>query len=298
MKRSAKTFANFLFPLFALGGFFYIYWIDLTGLAEQELILMMLVPTFLVGIYALLIFGLTNRSKDGEVADYYSESIYFLGFIYTLISLFVFAVKLIPDSEGTLPANALTFSFHYIGISVTTSMAGVLFRNMTKAAYLKKHPTDESDVISHVVTKLTEYSEVFAKTYSGVAEEINSFLKERKEEISLLSEKESKYVQSLATFNDAVDAFCRRLSEQGREIASTTNVFEQSIKGQESTLKTMSDIVSSLSNSVSTTSHQIENLNLGPLANDMSSLRVEISELDAVVESLIDIIQLKVEKLG
>ena len=88
---------------------------------------------------------------------------------------------------------------------------------------------------------------VFAKTYSGVAEEINSFLKERKEEISLLSEKESKYVQSLATFNDAVDAFCRRLSEQGREIASTTNVFEQSIKGQESTLKTMSDIVSSLS---------------------------------------------------
>lgn len=298
MKRSTKTFNNLLFPLFAVGGFFYVYWIDLTGLAELELLLKLLVPTYLVGAYAILMFASTKTADDYEVADYYSESIYFLGFIYTLISLFIFAMKLIPHAEKDLANNALTFSLLYIGISVTTSLAGVLFRNMVKAAYLKRHPADTSSVVNQSIMKLTEYSEMLAKTYSGVAAEIQSFLLERKEEISLLSEKESKYIESLATFNDAVDNFCRRLSEESREISNTSSIFEKSIKGQESTLQSMSHIISSLSESVGRTSSQIENLDLSPLANDMSNLRGEISELDSVIDSLIGIIQLKVEKLG
>ena len=175
MNKSCQSFLNSLFPLFALGGGLLIYRQE-AGISPE----LLLFPTGLVILYALLIQSGMKKASPGQGA-YYSDSIYFMGFLYTLmalVTLFLRLGTLIP--VGKDPSEDL---FGLIGISVSTSVAGVLFRNMSRASYLKNHPDKENDLAASTA-RLAEIASSLVRDSEETTSAIRDFLKERENHLT------------------------------------------------------------------------------------------------------------------
>jgi hypothetical protein len=290
MKNATKKFTGFLFPLFAVLGFF-----TIENAGDPTSIWY---PAILIVIYSFLIAIVLRKSDDHDLAEHYTETIYFLGFLFTLMALFSLFRNFIGIKPEDIFAGDGTDSiFLYLGIAITTSIVGILFRNIIRSNYIRKHPQQEENTLISKIEELTKYSKEFTDVYMGVFNDIKQFLIERKEEVELLSVKESEYIQSLEKFNSTIDSFCEKLVTQENKITETISVFQESITKQGDAFDRSKGMMNELSEAINNIKDEIENLTFENVSSSLKEFRGEVKELDQVLDSIIQIIESKIKHI-
>ncbi len=199
-----SRFLNKIFLLIAFAGFLIIF--------NQEKLdsrASFLIPMSLVFVYALIVksklkgsYNSVPELVEGELAEHHTESIYFLGFLFTLISLAVLFYRFSTDFFAMESAIQISETFHFIGISVTTSIAGVLMRNLIRPGVLSQYSSDDESLEKSFEILKTIVSE-FSTGYKNTFENLETFLAERRNNAALLDSKEKEYLTALDGFVEA-----------------------------------------------------------------------------------------------
>jgi len=157
---------NFLFFLFSTSGFAAIFFNDSIN---HELAIF--IPTGLTVLYGLIMGKVLSTSYDTGKVDHHIDTIYFMGFLYTLMSLVTLFYKLnrVIGFEGDQAVISIIFT--YLAISITTSIAGVIFRSLVRGHYLKSHPEDDAD-LEKSYELLKSIADSFSSGYQQILIEI------------------------------------------------------------------------------------------------------------------------------
>ena len=103
-----------------------------------ELQLAIFIPVTVLFVYGLLLSGVLSGCINYSYVEHRIDSIYSLGFIYTLISLLVLLFKL-KKIAGILPEQmVLIITLTYLAIAISTSIGGIIIRSLVMGNYLKK----------------------------------------------------------------------------------------------------------------------------------------------------------------
>jgi len=271
-----KGFLNFIFALFAGTGIFLIIRID--ALAGEY---RFLYPSVLIGIHALWVGVLTRKMEDEAFAEHHLDSVYFLGFLFTLVSLAVMFTRF--QQTGFEDGSAFTGALFYIGISVTTSIGGVLLRNILRGAYLKGRPREGAGD--------------WEGDEGGTLAMIRVYLEERTETIRNVEEREREYAACLERLNESLGAFSRTLRTMQEDMNGQSLRFIQALSGQEEPLGRAAGELARFGQAADRIAAVLERSPVGDFDDRIRSLNGDMGELDRVVEAVIGLLENKVERM-
>ena len=298
MLRTTKTVLNVAFLLFAVAGFALIFFSrELLQLVEMEVAF--LAPTALVTSYAILVWILLAHCYEQAFADHHLDSIYFLGFLFTLFSL----VTLFRELHSSLSlqsangAGQVAGALFYVGISVSTSIAGVLFRNMARGAWLRDHP-DDPDQLEKSYELLKSIADGFSTNYRETFERIQLFLAERQEGLSVLTERETDYLASLERFISATNSFSSALESSQRQMSTRIVQLADALERQAATVESFADLTGTFSRTSATVHAQAERLPLDALNEELQRFQRGVGELNGVLDSFISLLETRLERVG
>lgn len=292
MLRSTKTFLNFLFPLFAAAGFAAIFFCE-----DIDYDFAFLIPTGLTALYGIVIGSVVSKAYDYDLAEHLIDSIYFMGFLYTLMSLVTLFYKLNGAAGVELGETAVSSAFYYVGISVTTSITGVLFRSMSRGKYLKNHPEDQVS-LEKSYELLRSIADSFSSSYTDTFETIKLYLDERTRTAAAVNSKEREYLTALETFITVTERFSRNLTEAETRLVERTDDFAKTLKTQSGTVKEIAESTLLLSSAAIRIRNELEGLPLEQVNQNLVQFRSETGDLNLVLDSLIEIIERKIERVG
>jgi hypothetical protein len=285
MRRGTKTVLNLLYLLFAAGGFILIFYTGETGGNA-----VFLLPTAMIGVYGIIVMVSTSGSQEERSAEHHIDTIYYLGFLYTLMSLVTLFYRL--NAVGTADQGDAVFhsALYYVGVSVTTSIAGILFRSMARGHYLKDHG-GEDEGLERSYRLLKEIAEEFSHSYRDTFETIKLYLDERTRTAAAIGEQEQAYLEALRVFSGAVESFSRELTATGNSLAGETGRFTRELSAQGDALRELSTASDRVRNG-------FDSLPLAPVADALAGFRTETGELNGVLDGLIELLERKVERVS
>jgi len=297
---ATKSFLNVLFLLFSAAGFAVVFY---NGRLPEDYAF--LAPMVLVAVYGLVVSAALRGCHDASFAEHHTDSIYFLGFLYTLVSLVVLFYELRAGvsagaaSPEAPPAGELIISdaLYYIGISVSTSLAGVLFRNMARGSYLKIHP-EEGDELERTYELLSSTAERFATDSRSSFENLELFLKERAERTQAFEDAERRYLSSLETFIETTESFNRGLQSAQAELAGRVSELGNTTEAYRQGLSRLAEMTGDIEEATGRVISRADELPLESTSAELERLRGGVRELNLVLDSLISILDTKVEKVG
>ncbi|WP_319561457.1 hypothetical protein [Marispirochaeta sp.] len=290
MSSAAKTMINLLFPLFALAGSGLILQLEHldTGYA-------LVLPAILVGFYGIIIGFSLLATEDRDYAEHQIDTIYFLGFLYTLTSLAFFFYRFNP---ALLENNwILSRGLYYVGVSVTTSIAGVLFRSITLSGYLKKHGKEKIDLEKSYIL-LKSIAESFSSSYQETFQTMRRYFDERMETTAALGTREKEYLESLERLIDVMDSFSTGLSAASKELQESGRSFSRDLAAQQEPIAGIAESSLAFSLAAGRIRAELEALPMSSITGGCEQFRKEINELDTVLDNFVKILERKVEKLG
>ncbi|WP_319414776.1 hypothetical protein [Marispirochaeta aestuarii] len=290
MSSTAKTMINLLFPLVALAGSWLI--LQLEHLDEGYALFL---PAILVGCYGIIISFSLSGTEDRDYAEHQIDTVYFLGFLYTLVSLTVFFYRFNPAllQDNWLIAQAL----YYIGISVTTSIAGVLFRSIARSGYLKKHGEEKVDLEKSYIL-LKSIAESFSSSYEETFQTVRRYFDERMETSAALGAREKEYLESLERFIGVMDKFSAELTATREELQEAGRAFSRDLAAQREPIAGIAESSLAFSHAAGRIRSELEALPMSSITGGCEQFRKEISELDTVLDNFVSLLELKVEKMG
>lgn len=271
-----KGFLNFLFVVAAGAGIFLIIRIDcLPG--EYRF----LYPVFVILVHGFFVGILTRKMEDEDFAGHHLDSVYFLGFLFTLVSLAVMFARF--QKTGFEDQAVFTGALFYIGISVTTSIGGVLLRNILRGYYLKNHPGrpgagPEGD-------------------YRQSLEMIRAYLEERAVTAGQVEARERQYAEALGNLNTTLGEFSRTLTTLGEDMNRESIRFIQAISRQEEPLSRAGSELSRFGAAADRVAGALEKISLNDFEDRLNRLSGEMGQLDLVVDSVIELLESKVERM-
>jgi hypothetical protein len=277
MGRHKKTQTGFAFFLSAIGGAFFIFFNR-----EIDPTYGVYLPTLVIAVYAAVVAGALKKLRDEEQAEHQIDSVYFLGFLFTLISLFsLFAgfsrvSMAIPTDISGLSGHTESI-FRYLGISVSTSIAGVLLRSILRGYYLGRRATGKARVDGESVDNTEQLLGAIADSLAPMRE----YLSERNEKRQLLSLQEDAYLASLDRFIKATESFSSRLDDSRQLLGRQVESFSDTLAESEAGMRRMNEISRALTNS----------------AGEMERFSIGTEELNVVLDGLLEILEKKVEKV-
>lgn len=318
MTKGTRSFLNFLFFVCAVGGGLSIFYSDLL-ISEYAL----LIPTAAVVLFAFSVAAAQKAGTDAESAEHYAESIYFLGFFFTLVSLATLfyrmgagglgssAAGIIGGTAGEgeavsagltasrqlqLSTEILENTFSYIGIAVTTSVAGVLLRNIVRSKFLKNNPGGQGDFESAVM-QLKLIAEGMNGGFTDTMSAIGAYFEQRKDLAGVIRKKEEAYVDGLENFTDAVNRFSRKLGEVEKDLLGSAETLGRHLEKQAEGIGAVDESLKSFADRIHSLKNDSDAIDLQGTADQLASFSRETGELNAVLDSLIDIIERKVDSL-
>lgn len=259
-----RSALNTLFLAAGAGGFVLIYG---AGAETADL----LAPTFVVVGYAVLVRLGTKYMSDQPLAEHHIDSIYFLGFLFTLFSLIALFASL--QENGIDAAGDIGFAFTYIGISVATSIAGILFRSIVRGAWLKDHPEQTVD-------------------------SIEAFLAERASTVNALAAKEQAYLAALSSFVDATDSFSQDLGRARAALVPEVDALAEAMSRQNGQVERVTQLATSFTDVSDDMHRRAQSLPFNTIAGEMSRFNTGVSELNTALDSLITLLERKVERVS
>lgn len=310
MLTGTKSFLNVLFLMFSAAGFAVVFYSDQIE-SEQAFLL----PMAFVAAYGLVLSQTLGSCKDRSFAEHHIDSIYFLGFLYTLVSLVTlfyslqnelgdlnFAAQEAGAENAATPSTAagavaMSEALYYVGISVSTSLAGVLFRNMVRGHYLKTHPED-SDDLEQTYKLLSSTAEQFASDYRKTFENLELFLAERAETTKEIGETEQRYLAALQMFTESTTSFSRTLSDTEEELSKKVSELGGTIGEYEKALSRLTEMTGEVAETTRRVQSAAGAMPLETTNNQMARFRTGVEELNTVLDSFISILDTKVEKVG
>jgi hypothetical protein len=126
---------------------------------------------------------------------------------------------------------------------------------------------------------------------------IGSYFEERKDLAGKIRKKEENYLQGLETFTDAVGAFSRRLEEVEKSLVAGSGALGDNLRKQAEGIHSADESLRSLSDRFRSIRLESETINLKAAADQVAVFGRETGELNAVLDSLIDIVQRKIDTL-
>lgn len=273
MTNGARAILNVLF-LGAVGAGAWIMTMSEQLAPGGELVL----PPLLVGVYALITYSCLRGGHGGDALDHFSDSIYFLGFMLTLVSLITLFYRLqfdlgdvlgtagALDDAGGISGLVIERSFSHIGVAVSTSLAGVLLRNMVRGALLEPD-TEVADA-------------------SGASSE---------EELALVRQRETEYVQALEAFVSSTGAFSEGLAAQQEQLGRRLEEMSVAVSRHEEVLSGYAELGRSLVHSAERVQELADHTPLRQLNEELAEFYGGVRELNQVLDSVIGILEQKVE---
>lgn len=285
MGRGTKTFLNLLYLFFAAGGFILIFF---TSTAAGEVVF--LLPTAMIAAYGVIVMVSTSSSDEAPAAEHHIDTIYYLGFLYTLMSLMTLFYRL--NALDTMDQGDAVFhsALYYVGVSVTTSIAGILFRSIARGRYLKNH-AGEDEGLERSYRLLKQIAEEFSHSYRDTFDTIKLYLDERSRTAAAIGEQEKAYLEALHSFSEAIKSFSRDLSGAGETLTGETDRFTH-------VLATQGDALRELSVAAGHIREEFDSLPLRGITGELSEFRTETGELNAVLDGLIELLERKVQRVS
>ncbi|TVR51259.1 MAG: hypothetical protein EA426_20125 [Spirochaetaceae bacterium] len=291
MVRQQKTFLNVVFAVAVLAGS------GIIGFADHAVFgPVFFIPTAVVALYALIVAGTLTECDEYAAGEHYLDSIYFLGFLFTLIALAVMFYRLQAGMFGLGESEQIGLVFHHVGVSVTTSIAGVLFRNMARGGYLRDHPEREGE-LERSYGLLKKIADEFSSSYSETFETLRVFLDERSEYTGELVAAEKQYIDSIRRCATAAKRFETRLSGAESTIGDRSAEYGLALERNTDSLVRFNELTAQFALSAGRVSSEAERLPLREVNDELASFGTGVAELNTVLESLISILDHKVEKV-
>ena len=292
MLRTTKTALNAAFVLFACAGFGLIFF---DRLIEYRYIFF--APTALVMLYALLVHRLLGNCYEQPLADHHLDSIYFLGFLFTLFALITLFYRLQYGLQAGDGSVQVSRAFYYVGVSVSTSIAGVLLRNMARGAWLRDHP-EESDQLEKSYQLLKSIADSFSANYRHTFQEIQLFLQERRESLSALSETEKRYLDSLERFIGATNAFSGGLEQSQQQLCARVSELQSALQQQSETVAGFARLGEAFTHASRQLHAEAERAPLAAVNGELERFHGGVAELNLVLDALISVLEARVERVG
>lgn len=230
-------------------------------------------PTAMVIVYALAVSHIVTACNDRTFAEHAIDSVYYLGFMFTLFALIVlFATVGHSSAGGRLSIDLVSTSMTYIGISVTTSLAGVLLRSMVRGRYLRKHPERTADTIE-------------------------SFLSERAAITEALAEREHEYLTALEQYISATTTFSQNLAKAQDELTIPIQQVANQVGRQVTSLEELEAVQQRLVQTTDAIHRKSTEVPWSEVGTQMNVFRTKVSDLNAVVDGLVAVLETKVERI-
>jgi hypothetical protein len=292
MINKKSQFLNKMFLLFALGGFILIF-----NQEKLEDLASFLLPMGIVFIYGLIVKSSSRGLNDFDLAEHHTESIYFLGFLFTLISLAVLFYKFSSGFFALDSAEQISETFHYIGISVTTSIVGVLMRSIVRPGVLSQYSSDD-DSLEKSFEILKQIASDFSTGYKTTFDNLETFLEERRNNAAVLDSKEKEYLAALDGFVESTRRFSEDLKNADNSLVNHVNYYMHTAELQSKSITALNDASKNLAESTLRIRNDIEMIPMEDVADNIRTLGNETGELNTVIDSLLEIMDHKLEKVG
>ncbi|MDF1569515.1 MAG: hypothetical protein RQ801_07475 [Spirochaetaceae bacterium] len=319
MTRGTRGFLNFMFFVAAIaGGALIVY--------SKELMpeVAAFGPSAAVVMFALIVAVAQKAGADGEISDHYADSVYFLGFLFTLVSLATLfyrlgegglggsltaetlgdealedgsaVLTLLESQRMALSTRMLEETFSLIGVAVTTSIAGVLMRNMVRSWFLKNHAGGSGDM-EQAVVELKKIAEGMSGGFADSMQAIGDYFEERKDLAGQIRKKEKSYLSGLENFIESMDRFAGRLNEVEKNLAGSSEAMAANLKVQAQGISEADAGLRSMAAQLKSLKAESSEVNLKKTAEEVAAFNRETAEFTAVLDSLIDIVERKVDTL-
>jgi len=225
----------------------------------------LILPPIIVAGYALVVYSSLRSASDEAALEHYADSIYFLGFMLTLVSLITLFYRL-QFELGDVSELLLERSFSHIGVAVSTSLAGVLLRNMVRGALLGDGEQP------------------------GAEEAAGS-----EEDLATIRQRETEYVQALEAFVASTGAFSEGLAAQQQQLGQRLEEMATAVSRHEEVLSGYAELGRSLVHSAERVQELAEHTPLRELNQELTEFSGGVKELNTVLDGVINILEQKVE---
>ncbi|MCK5675324.1 MAG: hypothetical protein KAH95_18220 [Spirochaetales bacterium] len=299
MINKKSQFLNKMFLLFAATGFILIF-----NQEKLDAVVSFILPAGIVFLYGLIVKSKLKRIDssvpepvEGDLAEHHTESIYFMGFLFTLISLAVLFYRFSSGFFTLDSVDQISETFHYIGISVTTSIVGVLMRNIVRPGVLSQYNSDD-DSLEKSFEILKEIASDFSTGYKTTFNNLETFLEERRNNAAVLDSKEKEYLVALDGFIESTRRFSSDLKDADNSLVNHVDYYMRTAELQSKSIHSLNDASRDLAESTLRIRNDIEMIPMVDVANNIRTLGEETGELNTVIDSLLEIMDHKLERVG
>jgi hypothetical protein len=292
MTNKKSQFLNKMFLFFASVGFILIF--------NQEKLVSVasfLLPAGIVLIYGLIVKASSRGLNDFDLAEHHTESIYFMGFLFTLISLTVLFYRFSTGFFALDSTEQISETFHFIGISVTTSIAGVLMRSIVRPGILSQYSSDD-DSLEKSFEILKQIASDFSTGYKTTFDNLETFLEERRNNAAVLDSKEKEYLAALDGFVESTRKFSEDLKNADNSLVNHVDYYMLTAELQSKSITALNDASKDLAESTLRIRSDIEMIPMEDVADNIRTLGAETGELNTVIDSLLEIMDHKLERVG
>ncbi len=292
MINKKSQFLNKMFLLFALAGFLLIF-----NQEKLDAVASFLFPAGIVFIYGLIVKSSSRGLNDFDLAEHHTESIYFMGFLFTLISLAVLFYRFSTGFFNLDSVEQISETFHYIGISVTTSIVGVLMRSIVRPGVLSQYSSDD-DSLEKSFEILKQIASDFSTGYKTTFDNLETFLEECRNNAAVLDSKEKEYLAALDGFVEATRRFSSDLKDADNSLVNHVDYYMNTAELQSKSITALNDASRDLAESTLRIRNDIEMIPMEDVADNIRTLGEETGELNTVIDSLLEIMDHKLERVG
>ena len=300
MGTTRRILLTTLFLVFAAAGgagLFYpeLLFGDVTMLLSERTA--MLLPAGLTAAYGLITAVLLRGVGESESAEHYVDSIYFLGFLFTLLALAALFFRLYGIDLTSPGSRMVQAVLPYLGAAVTSSVAGVLLRTVLQGLASAGSRQDE-DELQRTYEALQATAQEFSRNSQKSFESLQTFLQERSERVSLLEQREQAYIAALEKLTASAERFSSGLSQAESETLEQISAYGRVIEQHQEQVEEIGRLDRALADLTELISRKTEELPMEEINRQLREFETGARELNDVVDSVVTLLERKVEKVS
>ena len=255
---SADNLRNFffLFTILGIGSIVLVRTITLDSLIFQ-----MTLPALVVLLYAVFVY---SKGKNIINQDQLGDSVYYLGFILTLVAL-IFALY---DMSGDSTAEAIIPKF---AIALTTTVVGIFVRVfMSQFAPAQQDVNEMSErMLSDTALSLKTQLDATTETFKGFVDELSRKTSETLEKNSI--ELSTFLKENTEEFSQSSKNIIQNINNASDTLVKKSNSLEKTLENLNNTTENFSNSLSSLNSALSQSNPAQEISNLQNIISSMNS---------------------------
>ncbi len=287
MNKLSPTFLFFCFLIGAVG----------IIILKQHHVNQFFVTAFPVAI--MLVYAVTYGSKPQSLRGKAGDNLYYLGFLYTLVSLGVslFEFSLIDESIGKITQIITNF-----GISIASTIFGIFFRVFFNQSEEGEAQKEKVSNFGNAVSDLGNAVSDLRERISTLKGELGEFSNFRTELAQILRESRDRQEKAISQFEASVTHFTKTVEESREQLqvnldsfVNTVSDLNAQVSNLDSALKASSDAVSASVGAIQAVS---ESVAASDLVDKINHLQVPEDLLEQLLRPSIQSLEIGAEQIS